>query len=142
MSETLQLQGTAVAIEGRGVLLRGPSGSGKSSLALRLIEEGAVLIADDLCELRRAGDRLVIDLPAAVDPKFRGAIERRAQGIERLAYAGPTPLALVVDVSSGSGGEVPAIPLLGLVVRRAVLDPFQPDIVAVLRKLALPGTVD
>lgn len=51
MSSHLQLHGTAVAIEGQGVLLRGPAGAGKSDLAWRLIEAGAVLIADDLVEI-------------------------------------------------------------------------------------------
>lgn len=137
MSERFQRQGTAIAIEGRGVLLRGPSGAGKSTLALRLIEEGAVLIADDLCEVRRAGDRLIIDLPVTVDPKFRGAIERRGHGIEQVAYAGATPLALVVDLASRPDGKDRAILLLGLHIPRAVLDPFPPGAVAELRKMAL-----
>jgi len=38
---------TAIAIDGRAVLLRGPSGAGKSDLALRLIDAGARLVADD-----------------------------------------------------------------------------------------------
>ena len=144
MSERLQLQGTAIAIEGRGVLLRGPSGAGKSSLALGLIEEGAALIADDLCEIRRSGDRLIIDLPPAVDPRFRGAIERRGQGIEQVAYAGPTPLGLVVDLVKGGVATNPAdtISLLGLPILGAVLDPFRSGAVAALRKMALPGLVD
>lgn len=146
MSERLQMQGTAVAIDGQGVLLRGPSGAGKSSLALGLIEEGAALIADDLCELRRSGDRLIIDLPAAVDARFQGAIERRGQGIERVAYAGATPLSLVVDLETAAAGAptglADRILLLGRAVRRAVLDPFQPGAVAALRKMAPPGLVD
>jgi HPr kinase/phosphorylase len=146
MSERLQLQGTAIAIEGRGVLLRGPSGAGKSTLALSLIEEGAVLIADDLCEVCRTGDRLIIDLPAAVEATFRGAIERRGHGIERVAYAGPMPLALVVDLEKARAGvlvrSAGTVRMLGLTVRRVVLDPFQPGAVAALRKMTLPGLVD
>src|SRR5579872_1111225 len=91
----LQVHGTAVAIEGQGVLLRGPAGSGKSSLALRLMADGAVLVADDLVEIRRHGQKLTIDLPAAVDNRFRGAIERRGCGVENHPYFGPAPLALV-----------------------------------------------
>ncbi len=139
----LQLQGTAVAIDGRAVLLRGPSGAGKSSLALRLIEDGAVLIADDLCELRRSGDRLLIDLPAAVDPRFRGAIERRGRGIERHSYFGPAPLVLVVDLQAKEEGSARKnAEFLGLVRPLIVLDPFLPGAVATLRKMALPGLVE
>ena len=138
VQQRVQVQGTAVAIEGRGVLLRGPSGAGKSSLALRLIEEGALLIADDLCELRRASDHLVVDLPVAVDPKFRGAIERRGQGIVKVAYGGPAPLALVVDLAGDETIAPPhAIQMLGLSVPRTVLDPFRSGAVGAARKMAL-----
>jgi HPr kinase/phosphorylase len=143
VEDRLQLQGTAVAIDGRGVLLRGPSGAGKSSLALKLIEEGAVLIADDLCELRRSGKNLLIDLPAAVDPGFRGAIERRGRGIDRHPYFGPAPLVLVVDLQAKAGHSTRKnVEFLGLARPLAVLDPFQPGAVATLRKMALPGLVE
>jgi HPr kinase/phosphorylase len=133
----LQVQGTAVAIDGAGVLLRGPSGAGKSSLALRLIDEGAVLIADDLAEIRRSRGRLTIGLPAAVDPRFRGAIERRGQGILKLPCLVTAPLALVVDLRRGGGASdrlCDRIEVLGLAVPLAVLDPFQPDTPAKLRE--------
>lgn len=71
------LHGTVVALDGLGVLLVGPSGSGKSDLALRLIEAGWVLVADD---------RVVIDLvdgrPTASAPALlAGLIEARGIGI-------------------------------------------------------------
>lgn len=47
MADSAQIHGTAVAIDGRGVLLIGPSGAGKSDLALRLIDDGAALVGDD-----------------------------------------------------------------------------------------------
>lgn len=52
------IHGTAVAIDSRGVLLIGPSGSGKSDLAWRLIDRGAVLIADDAVNIMLSGDML------------------------------------------------------------------------------------
>ena len=64
---------TAVAIDGQAVLLRGPSGSGKSDLALRLIDAGARLVADDQSELSRRGDVMIV----------------RAAGDDRRAYRGP-----------------------------------------------------
>jgi hypothetical protein len=140
----LQLHGTAVAIEGRGVLLRGPSGAGKSDLAWRLIEAGAGLIADDLCEIRRQDGRLIIDLPAAVDSRFRGSIERRGVGIAQVPWFGPAPLALVADLSIGpvATSAPETVELLGLALPLAVLGPFQPSAIPVLRRMALPQLVD
>ena len=71
---------TAVAIDGRALLLRGPSGAGKSDLALRLIDAGARLIADDQSVLRREGGRLLAAVPAAI----AGLIEVRGVGILRV----------------------------------------------------------
>jgi serine kinase of HPr protein (carbohydrate metabolism regulator) len=139
----LQIQATCVCLDGLGILLRGPSGAGKSDLALRLIDAGARLVADDLCELRRSGDHLLADLPAAVDPAFRGRIELRGIGILTLPYAGPTPLGLCVDLMPQAEPErlpEPAVACyLGLQIPLLILDPFQASAVARLRLVALAG---
>jgi RNase adaptor protein for sRNA GlmZ degradation len=88
------IHGTAVAIGGRGLLLRGPPGAGKSDLALRLIGLGAVLIADDQVRLYRAGPCLL----AAPPDTIAGLIELRGVGIRRLPYCRDVPLALIVDL--------------------------------------------
>lgn len=67
---------SCVAIGGRGVLLVGPSGSGKSDLALRLIDGGAELVADDRVALRLADGRPVADAP----PALAGLLEIREIG--------------------------------------------------------------
>ena len=95
MSEPLLMHGTAVAIEGRAVLLRGASGAGKSDLGLRLIDAGGRLIADDQSELCRSGDTIVVRAPAAIV----GLIEVRGVGILRLDAIVDAPLALLVDLS-------------------------------------------
>ena len=121
-------------------MLRGPSGAGKSDLALRLIDSGGVLVADDLCQIRREGERLLIDLPDQVDPGFRGRIEIRGFGIVSLPYFGPAPLGLVADLRSTPPAErLPApatLELLGLRRPLIVLDPFQASAVARLRLMA------
>ena len=71
---------TAVLVEGAGVLIRGPSGSGKSDLALRLIEAGARLVADDRTTLVRARDAVIARAPAPI----AGLLEVRGLGIRRL----------------------------------------------------------
>jgi len=73
------IHASAVCFREKGIVLLGPSGSGKSDLALRMIDAGAVLIADDQVKLQRAGDRLLAKAP----DKLAGLIELRGQGIMR-----------------------------------------------------------
>lgn len=90
----LLVHGTCVDLDGRGILLRGPSGSGKSDLALRLIDGGARLVADDQVELRRDGRRLLARAPAILS----GRIEIRGIGIVTLPYVTEAALHGVVDL--------------------------------------------
>ena len=94
MSASILLHATAVAIDGQAVLLRGPSGSGKSDLALRLIDAGARLVADDQSELSRRGDVLIVRAPAPI----AGLIEVRGLGILRLDALGEAPVVLIAEL--------------------------------------------
>jgi len=77
----LRIHGTCVALSGLGVLLRGPSGSGKSDLALRLIDGGAKLVADDQVELALdAAGRVMARAPATLS----GLLEVRGIGPAKL----------------------------------------------------------
>ena len=81
----------------RAVLLRGPSGAGKSDLALRLIEAGGRLVADDQTRLTRSGRTLFATAPAAL----AGLLEVRGVGIVKLTRGqvlAQAPLALLVDL--------------------------------------------
>jgi HPr kinase/phosphorylase len=91
-----RVHGTAVEIGGRAVLIVGPSGSGKSDLALRLIDRGAILIADDYVEMRLDGAIVRCSPPAAI----AGRIEVRGIGIARVPFASGMPLAMVVDLGA------------------------------------------
>lgn len=90
------IHATSVAIGGRALLLAGPSGSGKSDLALRLIDRGALLISDDytLLDARDAG------LYACAAPAIAGKIEIRGIGIEDMAFAAEAPVALMLLLDS------------------------------------------
>jgi serine kinase of HPr protein (carbohydrate metabolism regulator) len=90
------IHATTVAIEGRGVLLRGPAGAGKSDLALRLIEGGALLVADDQTQVTLKEGRLIAQSPASI----RGIIEVRGIGLVRVEVADSAPLELVIDLLS------------------------------------------
>lgn len=96
--------GTCVAIDGEGVLLRGRPGSGKSDLALRLIDAGARLVADDQTELTRCGDEIVARAPASI----AGRIEIRGVGILPCPSIAAAMLRLVVDLVPA--GEVERLP--------------------------------
>ena len=74
-------QASCVAIAGRGVLIEGPPGSGKSSLALGLIDRGAALVGDDAVLLELRDGRLW----ALPPPNIEGLLEIRNVGLARLA---------------------------------------------------------
>ena len=97
----MNLHATCVLIKDTGVLLRGPSGSGKSDLALRLIDQGAVLVADDRVLLRREGGQLLADPPDSL----AGLLEVRGLGILRFPYRAPVPVGLVIDLEEPDGIE-------------------------------------
>jgi HPr kinase/phosphorylase len=90
----IRAHGTCIAIDGEAVLLRGQPGSGKSDLALRLIDAGARLVADDETELSRSGNDIVAQAPAAI----AGRIEIRGVGILACPSIAAAPLRLVVDL--------------------------------------------
>ena len=85
---------STVAIGGRAVLIGGRPGTGKSDLALRLIDRGAALVSDDYTVLRRAGGRAL----AAAPPTIIGKIEVRGLGVAELETAQDVPAALFVDL--------------------------------------------
>jgi serine kinase of HPr protein (carbohydrate metabolism regulator) len=99
------VHGTSVARDGRAVLLTGPSGSGKSDLALRLIDRGFRLVSDDQTILSRAGDRLTASAPTQI----RGKMEIRGLGIVEMETDSDVPLALIVELTS----EIERIPAEG-----------------------------
>lgn len=136
-AETL-VHATCLALEGRGLLLRGPSGSGKSDLALRLIEEGARLVADDQTLLTETDGRLIARSPDSI----AGKLEVRGVGIRRVPSLSETTLELIVDlVGSGAVERLPdpqSESLGGVELPRIALDPFAASAPLKLR-LALEG---
>jgi serine kinase of HPr protein (carbohydrate metabolism regulator) len=89
-----RVHASAIAIGGRAVLIGGRSGTGKSDLALRLIDRGAALISDDYCDVRRVTGRARASAPATI----LGKIELRGVGIVELASEQDVPVALFVDL--------------------------------------------
>src|SRR5262249_45314184 len=129
----LRLHATCIAIGGVGVLLRGPSGAGKSDLALRLVEGGAKLVADDQVLLSADDGRLVARAPAPI----AGQLEVRGVGIVPVATAPEAPVALIADLVGA--GAVERLPeparetILGISLARVDLAPFEVSAPAKLR---------
>lgn len=127
------LHGTCVALGPVCALIRGPSGSGKSDLALRFLTSANTgpaprrLIADDQVRVTRAGDRLQASAPASI----AGLIEVRGVGVVAMPSLESASLVLLADCVTPS--DVPRLPpkplpreaVLGLPVARIALAPFE-----------------
>jgi serine kinase of HPr protein (carbohydrate metabolism regulator) len=90
------LHASTVAKDGRAVLITGPSGSGKSDLALRLIDRGFTLVSDDQTIVRKDVDRLLAFSP----PNIAGKLEIRGIGIVDMDAVSDIPVALLVELTS------------------------------------------
>lgn len=91
-------QATCVAIHRRGVLIEGPTGSGKSALALSLIDRGAEFVGDDGVLVRPDHDRLI----ARPHPRIRGLLEVRNLGLLKFPCLDLTIIALVIRFDEGA----------------------------------------
>lgn len=133
MTSNEQIHATCVALDGAGVLIRGPSGDGKSDLAVRLIDRGARLVADDRVEL----DLRDGALRARPPDNLAGLIEARGIGILQLPHLPDAPVALVVELVAPDRLErlpAPAFEtLLGVTLPCVRLDAAAPSAVTKVR---------
>ena len=146
MSASLRLRVTCVALlvadKLAAVLLRGESGAGKSDLALRLIDQGALLVADDLVEMSERDGKLIASAPQTI----RGRMEVRGLGIMAVPSVDDAPVALIVDLVAPETVERLPDPQFekigGVKLRRLALAPFEGSTPAKIRIAlqALRGT--
>lgn len=97
------LHATTVALAGRGVLIQGPSGSGKSALALQLMALGARLVADDRTVVRLRGGVPYASAPEAT----RGMIEARGLGLLNADCDAEARIHLAVDLGQEEDQRLP-----------------------------------
>ena len=145
MHEEALIHGTCLAIGGDGVLLVGKPGSGKSDLALRLVDQqglgltgtarAAQLVADDQVVIRKQEGRLIASAPASL----KGKLEIRGLGIAELAVVAEARLRLAVRLTPAA--EIERLPdlgaarmeILGTAVPLILLDPQSASAPARLR---------
>lgn len=103
------VHGTCVAVDEKGILIRGASGAGKSRLALRLMLDApralppARLVADDRVRLEVEHGALI----ASPAPLLAGIIEVRGLGLRRVPHLARVALALVVDLDAPDAARLP-----------------------------------
>lgn len=145
MHEEALIHGTCLRLGAEGVLLLGQPGSGKSDLALRLIDQGgmglsgrlrvAQLVADDQVVIRRSANALLASAP----PSLKGKLEIRGLGIAELAVAAEARLRLAVRLTPAA--EIERLPdlgaarmeILGVALPLILLDPLNASAPARLR---------
>lgn len=118
------IHGTAISIGGHAVLIMGESGSGKSDLALRLIDRGAILISDDVVFLETHDNAPML----TVAPNIAGKIEVRGVGIFDVDFTASAPLRLViefVDVPDRLPEDIARTSIGDYVVPVSKLNPFE-----------------
>ena len=135
-----QVHATCVSLYGAGLIIRGPSGAGKSDLALRLIDRGARLVADDRVDLLVSDNGVIARAPEIL----AGLLEVRGLGILRVPVLEATVVRLVVKLVNHK--NVPRLSdrrmtnLIGMDVPTVTLDPFEASAVTKVR-LALELTL-
>ena len=145
MHEEALIHGTCLSLGDEGVLLLGKPGSGKSDLALRLIDQGGLgltgslrvarLVADDQVVLRKLEGQLMASAP----PALKGKLEIRGLGIAELAVVAETRLRLAVRLTPAA--EIERLPdlvaarmdILGVALPLILLDPLSASAPARLR---------
>ncbi len=137
MTEPPTIHASAVLIGPKAALIRGPAGSGKSQLALALIEAAAAgalpfarLVADDRARVEARSGRLLVRPAAAL----AGLIEVRGLGVRRLPYEPLAAAGLVVDLGAPDAGRHPAREALETVVEGITL----PRLAVAAGQAALP----
>ncbi len=108
-----RMHSSSVVIDDNGVLIMGNSGSGKSDLALRLIDNGATLISDDISICKKTLNNIYLYCP----PEIKGLLEVREIGIMTVPFVEKIKLQLVVNLKSKNNERFPkdsSLKILGI----------------------------
>lgn len=134
VSHIMRRHATAVSVRGEGVLLLGESGVGKSDLALRLIEAGGILIADDQVDLHVRGEAIMASPP----PSLAGVLELYGIGLVHVPYVPEASIRLVIRCERAMPERLPPRRkwiMEGIALDEITLDPLHPSTPAKLQLL-------
>src|SRR5882724_3288811 len=144
------IHASAVLVGTRAILIRGPSGSGKSHLAFDLIVAGSTgqipsttLVGDDRIHLARK-DNVIVVRPA---PALAGLIEIRGLGIRRCDFVDEAPVGMVVDLAADDAERVPSetalqISIEGIKIPRIPIGSgYQPLPLVIAALLTIPASL-
>jgi HPr kinase/phosphorylase len=143
------LHASAVLVGAGAVLIRGPSGSGKSRLVLGLLEAAARgqlrfarLVADDRTHVAAVNGLVLASVPAPL----AGLLEVRGLGIRRLDYEPRALVTLVVDLEAEDGDRLPApasrfVELNGVRMPRLPVERGQDPLPLVLAELTTSAAI-
>ena len=144
---TSNIHASCIALGPSGVIFQGPSGCGKSDLALRLIDEGAILVSDDYVALATVDGATHASPP----PTIEGLIEVRGLGLLTVPFANDIEVSLVVELIDRD--KVPRLPdpddthielLAGLpipLIRLSAYDPSTPAKIRLAIKALHDGSI-
>ena len=134
-----QLHASCVAVADQGILICGPSGTGKSDLALRLIDEGADLVADDRVDISCKNGQLLASAPENI----KGLIEVRGLGLVKVRARTEAVITLVIELKNRHSIErVPEkdfAEIEGVKIPKIELDPFDISALAKIRLILAGG---
>ncbi len=106
--ELKKIHSSSVVLDDNGVLILGSSGSGKSDLALRLIDAGATLVSDDISICKKKSNDVYLYCPS----ETKGLLEVREIGIITVPFVERIKLRLVVKLTSKSNDRIPKTNIL------------------------------
>ncbi len=136
MDEPITLHATCVAIRGIAVVIVGASGTGKSDLALRLIDRGAMLVSDDYTILTPTPCGLIATPPATI----AGKLEIRGIGIVEMPHVESAPVGLLVAFGAAERMPPPSHrTVAGISIPDMIVSPFEASTPIKIER-ALTGT--
>lgn len=133
----MKVHGSSVVVNDKGILFIGPSGAGKSDLALRLLDGGATLIADDYTQVCVQDGHAILSPPKEIE----GMLEVRGVGLMKVPFARDIQLHFVFDLEQFQ--KIERMPIMETLSYEEVeipkysLDPFMASATAIVRMVAL-----